>query len=279
MDLLNINHSNGFVINQADVRWLQDAIRNAIINSSIIAGVDTYILSGMARTLTDSDANTIVDTLEVTDGWMVIDGEPYEVEGLAPTNPLPTHVWVRILEAAEDLDSPTDTLGNPIAIHKSRKAVVEAGSSLPSSVHELTWTYGTAYSSTSWDTLSLAELIAEKAGAVRKVIKSNLIGVSPAPSFQNACANTAGADANSVRYFKTIDGLVVIQGNVTIGGSGGGATVIFTLPSGFRPDQQRTVGVLLTSTGVERLYINTSGELIGPAGAVGDIVMPAFQTF
>lgn len=84
------------------------------------------------------------------------------------------------------------------------------------------------------------------------------VGASGEPAFENSWANYGGA-FTVVAFRKLSSGLVVVKGLTT----GGGGTLVFTLPSGYRPaetliNNQRTGA----SDGDNRVDINNAGGIV-----------------
>lgn len=99
-----------------------------------------------------------------------------------------------------------------------------------------------------------------------------------APAFQNSW----GASNGTLRFRLLQTGQVVIEGQVSKASNGSG--VIFTLPLGWRPPQNRYFPILITQGGsnvTELLYIQTTGtvSLNNPAAATTDAYLTGINFF
>jgi hypothetical protein len=102
-----------------------------------------------------------------------------------------------------------------------------------------------------------------------------LIGGAGQPSFQNSWVNFGGAFP-SARFRKNAEGRVTLSGVVKKSGSWSVPETIFTLPTGFRPDEQLMMGVKCRgATGDEnqgRLDIQTGGNVVIVIGGLASPV-------
>lgn len=95
------------------------------------------------------------------------------------------------------------------------------------------------------------------------------------PAFLGTWTNVGGG-FGPLRYRKTDDGLVVVQGLVESGTVGTG---IFTLPAGYRPTS-RLVFPVISNNAIGRIDIETNGNVAAFAGsatwfALNGIIFPA----
>jgi hypothetical protein len=87
--------------------------------------------------------------------------------------------------------------------------------------------------------------------------------IKPITTFVNAWTNSPSAPTSQGRFLKDLHGIVHLAGTLANGTTTAG-TLMFTLPSGFRPDQQVKLPVLTRGGGVivaGEIWIDTSGNV------------------
>lgn len=99
------------------------------------------------------------------------------------------------------------------------------------------------------------------------------VGATDEPAFQNSWANSAGSIKLAFRNRET--GVVDIHGTVTGGSTG---SIVFTLPSGYRPSSATVIPAVTNSTTAASLTVATNGD-VGLAFTAGTKIYISVQVF
>ncbi|MPM24669.1 hypothetical protein SDC9_71152 [bioreactor metagenome] len=219
MKKLITTYTGGFPVNLDDLRWEQEATRDAFYGLMSTFGItkpDSFVLSGCVVTKVGNDYSW-------TDGYICLAGEVCKVvAGSVTVAAGETACW--------EIETAYDASGSKVFedstshdCYEIRNAVLEG--------HTLTF----PPSRMRYTAPTLAQVMAQKIGPYIPGTWYEVGSGTPVPDFENSWVNSIVTPAGyAVAYMKDLTGVVHLRGEASCTG-GNTAGAIFTLPTGYRP--------------------------------------------
>lgn len=240
MNKLKTTDNGGMPLVLDDIRWIDEAYREAWFGFLSAFGIDpstSFKISGCNISVSNQVAYTTAGYISFCGEILKVDAHSYDFSA----NPNDPVVWM--------VEETYDAAGN--------KQFFDASSHDTYQIRRGRLTTEYAQDSMDCNAPWLSQLLAPSEEAW------HYIGTNGEPAFESPWANF-GFGYQNLRYKKDLHYYLMIDGAINGGVTG---SIIFTLPSGYRPSTVRIVGVvgigaITGGAGAALIKINTTGQVI-----------------
>ena len=251
MDKLELGYQGGDPLTLDDLEFMQNALMDGIKGLASVwqfGGLDPIIISGIVGTV--SGLNTTW-----TSGYIVVNSEVYYV-------PAATTVTIgTCIDISETIDTNGDeTFENLIvnSTYKVRRGVLKNMVGGPNEIDIA-------------DFISLMDRLVSLG-----CVKNQAVGWVNVPSFSSSWGNGGSITTGVCRYRKNQIGSVELCGGAKIATSTGATEIVFTLPVGYRPIEQKVFNCIgrdgANYNALLRIVITTSGSVVVSGHTSGNTV-------